>query len=145
MHLVDLDQAARRTTELPPALSTDGIAEVLEVFLPRMHARGYAADLTAPLTIRTLDTDHVWTLQPRADGPPLVAVRYGWLSPAYSAATLAFGVAQMASPQVGGVIADWQGSFTAVFLLSAVVAVRRIPTRPAALDTGVTTTYCAPR
>ncbi len=75
MHLVDLDQAARRTTELPPALSTDGIAEVLEVFLPRMHARGYAADLTAPLTIRTLDTDHVWTLQPRADGPPLIAVR----------------------------------------------------------------------
>ena len=44
------------------------------------------------------------------------AVTYG---PAYSAATLAFGVAQMAAPQVGGLLADWLGSFTAVFLLSA--------------------------
>jgi MFS family permease len=42
--------------------------------------------------------------------------------PAYSAATLAFGVSQMAAPQVGGVLADWLGSFTAVFLLSAAVA-----------------------
>jgi MFS family permease len=43
--------------------------------------------------------------------------------PVYSAATLAFGVAQMAAPQVGGLIADWQGTFTPVFLLSATVAV----------------------
>jgi len=75
MHLVDLDQASGRTTDLSPTVSTDGIAEVLEVFLPRMHARGYVADLSAPLTIRTTDTDHVWTLQPRVDGPPAVAVR----------------------------------------------------------------------
>jgi len=47
------------------------------------------------------------------------AVTYG---PAFSAATLAFGVSQMAAPQVGGLLADWLGSFTAVFLLSAVVA-----------------------
>ena len=75
MHLVDLDQASRRTTELPPVLCTDGIAEVLEVFLPRMHARGYPAELTTQLTIRALDTEHVWTLQPREDGPPVAAVR----------------------------------------------------------------------
>lgn len=43
--------------------------------------------------------------------------------PVYSAATLAFGVAQMSAPQVGGLIADWRGSFTPVFLLSATVAV----------------------
>jgi len=61
------------------------------------------------------------------------AATYG---PAYSAATLAFGLAQMAAPQVGGVLADWQGSFTAVFLLSAVVAgvgavcSARLPRRP---------------
>ncbi len=48
------------------------------------------------------------------------AVTYG---PAYSAATLAFGVAQMCAPQVGGFIADAQGSFTPVFLLSAAVSV----------------------
>jgi MFS family permease len=43
--------------------------------------------------------------------------------PVYSAATLAFGVAQVAAPQVGGVLADWRGSFTIVFLLSAAMAV----------------------
>jgi MFS family permease len=42
--------------------------------------------------------------------------------PAFSAATLAFGVAQMVSPQIGGALADATGSFTAVFLLSAAVA-----------------------
>jgi MFS family permease len=48
------------------------------------------------------------------------AVTYG---PAYSAATLAFGAAQMVAPQVGGLIADWRNSFTLVFVLSAAVAV----------------------
>ncbi len=43
--------------------------------------------------------------------------------PCYSAATLAFGLAQVAAPQVGGLIADWQGSFTGVFISSASVAV----------------------
>lgn len=43
------------------------------------------------------------------------AADYG---PAFSAATLAFGVAQMISPPIGGVIADLTGSFTAVFLLA---------------------------
>lgn len=43
--------------------------------------------------------------------------------PAYSAITLAFGVAQTISPQVGGVIADLSGSFTWVFVLSSLVGV----------------------
>jgi MFS family permease len=42
--------------------------------------------------------------------------------PAFSAATLAFGVTQMISPQIGGALADALGSFTWVFVLSAVVA-----------------------
>ncbi len=42
--------------------------------------------------------------------------------PAFSAATLAFGIAQMISPQIGGLIADATGSFTWVFVLSAGVA-----------------------
>ncbi len=46
------------------------------------------------------------------------ATTYG---PSYAAATFAFGVAQVASPQVGGAIADWRGSFTLVFILSATV------------------------
>ena len=43
--------------------------------------------------------------------------------PSFAAATLAFGVAQMISPQIGGLLADLTGSFTTVFLLSAAVAV----------------------
>lgn len=42
--------------------------------------------------------------------------------PAFSAATLAFGVAQMIGPQVGGALADLTGSFTTTFLLSAAFA-----------------------
>mgnify|MGYP003348487616 CR=1 FL=1 len=42
--------------------------------------------------------------------------------PAFSAATLAFGVAQTVSPQIGGLIADSAGSFTWVFVLSAVIS-----------------------
>jgi predicted MFS family arabinose efflux permease len=47
------------------------------------------------------------------------ATTYG---PAYSAATLAFGLAQSASPQTGGLLADWTGSFTIVFVLAAALA-----------------------
>ena len=42
--------------------------------------------------------------------------------PAFRAATLAFGVAQMISPQIGGLIADAAGGFTWVFVLSAAVS-----------------------
>lgn len=42
--------------------------------------------------------------------------------PSYGAATLAFGIAQLISPQIGGAIADWSGSFTLVFLLSSGLA-----------------------
>lgn len=41
--------------------------------------------------------------------------------PTYAAATFAFGLAQVISPQVGGLLADWQGSFLWVFILSAAV------------------------
>jgi predicted MFS family arabinose efflux permease len=43
--------------------------------------------------------------------------------PSFAAATLAFGVAQMISPQAGGILADVTGSFTIVFILSAALAV----------------------
>ena len=42
--------------------------------------------------------------------------------PAFSAATLAFGVTQMVSPQIGGLVADAAGSFTPVFALSAAIS-----------------------
>lgn len=43
--------------------------------------------------------------------------------PAFSAATLAFGITQMISPQIGGALADALGSFTWVFVLSATVSI----------------------
>ena len=42
--------------------------------------------------------------------------------PGFSAATLAFGVAQMVSPQIGGLLADWTSTFLWVLLLSATCA-----------------------
>lgn len=42
--------------------------------------------------------------------------------PAFSAATLAFGVMQMMSPVIGGALADLFGSFTWVFILAAAVS-----------------------
>ena len=41
--------------------------------------------------------------------------------PSFSAATLAFGITQIISPPVGGLIADMTGSFTIVFLLAAMM------------------------
>jgi predicted MFS family arabinose efflux permease len=45
--------------------------------------------------------------------------RPGEFPPAFGAATVAFGAAQALGPQVGGVLVDHTGGFTATFLLSA--------------------------
>jgi MFS family permease len=42
--------------------------------------------------------------------------------PSYGATTLAFGVAQLSAPQVGGLVADLTGGFTVVFLLAIMFA-----------------------
>lgn len=71
VHLVDLHQARGSTADLPAAVAADGVAEVLEVFLPRMHARGRHADLRSPLLLHASDTGDTWLLAP-GDGPPTV-------------------------------------------------------------------------
>lgn len=43
--------------------------------------------------------------------------------PSFAATTFAFGIAQVSSPQIGGVVADVTGSFTLVFLLSMAFAI----------------------
>ena len=43
--------------------------------------------------------------------------------PSYAATTFAFGIAQVSSPQIGGLVADLTGSFTLVFILSMAFAV----------------------
>lgn len=82
VHLVDLQQAAGRTARLPKRLgddaeswAADGVAEVLEVFVPRMHARGRPAILAAPLLLSASDTGDTWLVRPpdalEPDGPPV--------------------------------------------------------------------------
>ncbi len=70
VHLADLQHTRSRTSDIPAHLAVDGIAEVLEVFLSRMHARGRPATLDAPLLLHASDTDDRWLLTPRVDGPP---------------------------------------------------------------------------
>lgn len=73
MHLVDLDQAHGRGTDLEPATCADGVSETFEVFGPRLHARGVRVDLAAPVSLVATDTGDVWTLHPVDDGPPSVS------------------------------------------------------------------------
>jgi hypothetical protein len=70
MHLVDLDQAHGRRTELEAGDCADGVTESFEVFLPRMHNRGFPADLVAPVSFVATDTGHRWTLTLVESGPP---------------------------------------------------------------------------
>lgn len=77
VHLVDLHRCSGSTTDLPPRLAADGVAEVLEVFLPRMHARGFPAQLGAPVLLEATDTGHAWLVTPATDGGPPVVSRPG--------------------------------------------------------------------
>jgi uncharacterized protein (TIGR03083 family) len=70
MHLVDLDQAHERDTELDAGQCADGVAETCEVFLPRLFARGFRVDLDAPVGLVATDTGDRWTLEPVDDAPP---------------------------------------------------------------------------
>ena len=66
LHLVDLDQAAGRPSDLSPVLCADGVDEVLTTMLPLMRSRGRVAPLATPLIFRAVDHAMAWTL--RADG-----------------------------------------------------------------------------
>ena len=51
--------------EVTPELAADGVDEVLNVFLYRMHRRGHPATLTAPVCLVATDVDRAWTVSPR--------------------------------------------------------------------------------
>jgi uncharacterized protein (TIGR03083 family) len=68
IHRVDLDLASGGTSDVAADIATDGVDEVLRVFLHRMHRRGHPAELSAPLCLQATDTDRAWTLTPR---PPV--------------------------------------------------------------------------
>jgi uncharacterized protein (TIGR03083 family) len=70
VHLVDLDAACGRGTELDPAVCADGVEEVLGTMLRRMHHRGHPARLTERLRVECVDTGDRWLLTPQPQAPP---------------------------------------------------------------------------
>ena len=68
IHQVDLDLTLGRSSRLKPEVCVDGIAEVLESTMVRMHRRGHPADLTHPLALVASDTGDSWLLTPGGRG-----------------------------------------------------------------------------
>lgn len=71
VHRYDAESAAGRQPVLDSELCADGIGEVLEVFLPRMRARGLLGDLPASVLLRLTDGTQSWAL---GDGSPVASV-----------------------------------------------------------------------
>ena len=74
MHQVDLDLAAGRPLELSHEVAADGVGEVLDVLLARMHHRGHPADLMRPLAVTATDTGDTWVVSPQPLPTPTVPV-----------------------------------------------------------------------
>jgi uncharacterized protein (TIGR03083 family) len=69
MHVRDLEEAARGAAEpLHPELVVDGIAEILEMFLPRQVRLGRLDAPSAIVELRPTDVDTTFRLAPAGDG-----------------------------------------------------------------------------
>lgn len=66
IHTVDLLGCTGGSAVIERELAADGVDEVLTVFLPRMHDRGFPTELTAPLCLVSTDVRRSWTVSPRA-------------------------------------------------------------------------------
>ena len=64
VHRWDAEHALGLPSRMDPALCGDGIAEVIEVFVPRQVQRGRAAELTAAVRFTATDLDTSWVLGP---------------------------------------------------------------------------------
>jgi uncharacterized protein (TIGR03083 family) len=65
MHQVDLDGTQGRSTALDPDVCVDGVDEVLDAMLARMHRRGHVAALTRPVALTADDTGDTWVVAPQ--------------------------------------------------------------------------------
>ena len=74
MHRVDLDLACGRPASVDAAVAVDGVSEVLDVLVHRMHARGLDPALEQPLVLRATDTGATWVVRP-SGGVPAVERR----------------------------------------------------------------------
>jgi uncharacterized protein (TIGR03083 family) len=64
VHRWDAQHALGISSQLDPALCGDGIAEVIEVFVPRQVQRGRAAEPKAAVRFTATDLDSSWVLGP---------------------------------------------------------------------------------
>lgn len=76
VHTVDALQAlGSDETDLtvPAALAADGVDELLQVFFPRLTARGRRPDVRSRVRLRAHDVDRSWVVGPGEgdDGPPV--------------------------------------------------------------------------
>lgn len=76
VHAVDAAQALgldETAWDVDPAIAADGVDEVLQVFFPRLTARGNRPDVRAPVRLVATDLDVSWVIAPGSDpdGPPV--------------------------------------------------------------------------
>ncbi|MEV6349281.1 maleylpyruvate isomerase family mycothiol-dependent enzyme [Actinoplanes sp. NPDC051851] len=64
VHRWDAEHALGRTSTLDPELCGDGIAEVIEIFVPRMVKRGLATAPTGAVRLTATDLGTSWALGP---------------------------------------------------------------------------------
>lgn len=69
MHKVDADLAAGKPASYDPALAADGVAEVLDVWLPVIVRRIGPPELSEPVALIRTDGPERWLLTPTPDGP----------------------------------------------------------------------------
>ncbi len=70
VHVVDALQALGRDdsrAEVPAELAADGVEEVVQIFFPRMTARGARPDVDEPVLLVADDLDRSWVVAPGAD------------------------------------------------------------------------------
>ncbi|MGW0249347.1 maleylpyruvate isomerase family mycothiol-dependent enzyme [Nocardia goodfellowii] len=71
VHRFDAEHALGIDSRIEPAHAADGIAEVIEVFVPRMVKRGLAAAPSHAVRLAAIDTGGSWVLGP---GDPVATV-----------------------------------------------------------------------
>jgi hypothetical protein len=76
VHVVDAAQALgleESEWQVPPEIAVDGVDEVLQVFFPRMTARGRRPDVRCRIRLVATDTGNEWVIAPGSGDltPPL--------------------------------------------------------------------------
>jgi uncharacterized protein (TIGR03083 family) len=74
VHRWDAEHALGLSSDLDPALCGDGIAEVIDTFLPRQIRLGRCAELPAAVRLTATDLDGSWVLGP---GEPVAGLAAG--------------------------------------------------------------------